>query len=247
MTFFATAAGPTAAMRAVSPTASAPPVIPPYAPPPPLAQPFVAVEITYRRPEIGARTYALATAEAPTGAITLRPYQPEVNGILRASDMGYITRPGDAPGQVVYPPTLSAGWAITRSARLEPWGNAGAASWGSLRLIGLDGRYDALVNSSTPDGRSVRILRGTKTFDRSRGILRDPLYADLLPVFSGVGDGLWRRARPRSSSTCATPPTRASGRSRRRSTAARAAMMARSPSRGSPSPSVAAGRSPFRF
>jgi hypothetical protein len=193
MSFFATGAGPTAALAAVLGMAPAPPAIPPYSPPPALAQPFVAVEVTYRRPEVGQRTFAYATGEAPTGAVTLRPYQPEVIGVIRASDLGYISRPGDAPGQVVYPPTLSAGWAITRSARLEPWGSAGAASWGSLRLIALDGRYDALVASCTPDGRPVRILRGAKSFDRSRGLLRDPLYADLVPVFSGVADGLWRR------------------------------------------------------
>lgn len=193
MTFFATAAGPTSAAWAVTPVPPAPPVIPPYAPPPPLSAPFIAVEISYRRPEVGTRSFAYATGEAPTGAVSLRPYQTEVNGILRAADLGYVTRPGDAPGQVIYPPTLSAGWAISRSARLEPWSTAGAASWGSLRLIALDGRYDALAASCSPDGRPVRILRGTKSFDRSRGILRNPSYADLVPVFCGVGNGLWRR------------------------------------------------------
>lgn len=193
MTFFAIGAGPIGALSAVLGIAPAPPAILPYAPPPALAQPFTAVEITYRRPEVGVRTYAYAVGEAPIGAVTLRPYQPEVNGVIRASDMGYITRPGDGAAQAIYPPTLSAGWAITRSARLEPWSSAGAASWGSLRLIAVDSRYDGLLNSSTPDGRPVRILRGTKSFDRSRGILRDPSFADLRPVFSGVGNGLWRR------------------------------------------------------
>jgi len=193
MSFFATGAGPTAALTAVLGMVPSPPIIPPYSPPPAQAQAFTAVEIAYRRPEAGARVYAFATGEAPTGGISLQSFRSEVNGLLHTSDLGYVTRPGDAPGQVVYPPLLSAGWAITRSARLEPWSGAGAASWGSLRLIALDGRYDALVASGTPDGRPVRILRGIKSYDRARGLLRDPSYADLKPVFSGVGDGLWRR------------------------------------------------------
>nr|WP_314074419.1 hypothetical protein [uncultured Roseococcus sp.] len=193
MSFFATGGGPTVAARAVMSSPAAPPVIPPYVPPPAMAQSFVVAEITYRRPGSAPRSFDLATGEAPTGAVSRRPFQPELNGILRAADLGYITRPGDAPGQVVYPPTLSAGWAISRTARLEPWSGAGAVSWGSLRVIALDGRYDALVASCTPDGRPVRILRGTKSYDHARGLLRDPSYADLVPVFSGVGDGLWRR------------------------------------------------------
>lgn len=194
MSFFSTAGGPAAAMAAVRRAPPGPPVIPSYAPPPSMAQPFVAVEITYRRPDRGARVFAYGTGSTPTGAVTLRPYSPEAGGVIRASDMGYITRPGDAPGQVVYPPMLSAGWAITRTARLEPWSNAGSASWGALSLIAMDGRYDALVASSSPDGRPVRILRGTKSFDHARGLLRDPIYGSLSPVFSGVANGLWRRS-----------------------------------------------------
>lgn len=192
MAFFATATAPTDALDSALLISSSPVIVPTYVPISSKDQEFIAVEIDCFRPGDTEITLAVATASMPSGAVSLEPYSNESYEVLYASDSGYITKNGDLPMQVLYAPTLNTGWAVDRVCRLEPWANSGAVSWGSIKLIRMDGRYDGISESSSPEGRRIKILRGVKTFDASRGILVNPSYSTLQSVFCGVGNGLWR-------------------------------------------------------
>ena len=187
--FFAIGAAAIGALEAATLTV-VPTVLSPFTPPGAQEQTFVAVEIEHYVPGVGALIFDLAIGATPIGAFGLEPMQTEQTNTLYASDIGYIPRDGDLPAQVIYPPTLASGFAISRSARLEPWSGSGSVGWGTLKLIGLDGRYNAIFQSSNPDGRPIRVLRGTKTYDADRGFLVDPHYGSLVNMFSGVGNGL---------------------------------------------------------
>lgn len=49
-------------------------------------------------------------------------------------------------------------------------------------------RFDEIFRSMNIAGRAVRIYRGAKTLDDTRGIWIDPPYGDLVPVFIGIAE-----------------------------------------------------------
>lgn len=106
---------------------------------------------------------------------------------LRASDMGYRTRPADAV-QAVYPPLLDRAFEVDRRIPLAPGATAMAAAWGRLRLLNPGGAWDAVAVARSCDGQVVRALWGRKSVD-GRLIPIDPPYASLAVAFAGVAQG----------------------------------------------------------
>lgn len=104
--------------------------------------------------------------------------------VLHVSDLGYRTRPTDVGGVTIYPSLLDTAFELDRRVSLELNGN-GTASYGSIRIINLNGTYDVFTLARNSDSRPVKIKIGQKLYDATRGIYVDPSYKDLQPVFSG--------------------------------------------------------------
>lgn len=147
-------------------------------------QVFFAAEVDVYQPASGTLTFDLPSGTHPAGTLAMLPNMLASSDTLRVSDQGYRTRAADAGGLQVYPALLDQAFDIDRHVSLEP-GQASTATLGSLRLINLGRRFDAYVASRNVDSRSVRLLRGSKAFDASRGIHVDPAYASLVPFFGG--------------------------------------------------------------
>jgi hypothetical protein len=111
---------------------------------------------------------------------------PTTSMVLRASDAGYRTRATDPGGVRVYPPSVVEAFKVDVSANLDPTKTAVAAAWGALTFNNMTNSLDATVAAWNSDGQPVRVLRGQKTLDPTRGILLDPPYASLVQVFVGV-------------------------------------------------------------
>jgi hypothetical protein len=110
----------------------------------------------------------------------------ESTEILRASDLSYRTREGDAGGVQVYPPILSGALEIDRHLPLSPLSAGNAAGWGSIRLTNARRQLDAVTRGRNSDGRPVRILAGRKRRDPARGYDVDPPRSALLELFTGL-------------------------------------------------------------
>jgi hypothetical protein len=123
---------------------------------------------------------------APWGALTLLPQVFASTNTLRVSDGGYRTAPADAGGVVSYPPLIEEAFAFDRAVNLDLMQSNVGASWGSVQISNADRSFDTIVTSQNNDGRPVRILRGAKSIDTSRGLLLDPSYTTLSTVFAGV-------------------------------------------------------------
>lgn len=147
---------------------------------------FTALELDVYRP---GGTYAVSGiphAGAPHGAMPPTAAAAADSDTLRASDLGYVSRPTDSIGTQVYVPTMEQGFAANRTIDLSPGTAAYSASWGAVRLASDDRRYDAGLIGRNADQRAVRILLGRKTRDLARGLWLDPPYADLASLFVGV-------------------------------------------------------------
>ncbi len=196
MTFFSTGGASTGANENIAEQNGT--VLPPnistvLLPPSPSTQNFIVAEISYFQPQISEISYDISTGAMPTGAFSLSISSPSELGQVLISDLGFISNPSDSIGQKLYAPVLLESWRLDRSARLEPWSQSGSVSWGSLSFINHKDRYTAIVEQGSPDGRTVAIKKGVKRFDKSRGVFVDPPYSEMTTIFSGVGNGLWRR------------------------------------------------------
>jgi hypothetical protein len=147
---------------------------------------FLAAEIDTFLPGTGS---AAAPGEAygvlPEGVLSLLPYSAGDSAVIRASDLGYVTREADAGGLQVYPPILSSGVEIDRAMDLAPDGQGAAAGWGSIRLANDAGALTALGAARNADGRVVRLRLGRKIGDN----WGDPPLASTVTILSGFGAG----------------------------------------------------------
>lgn len=110
----------------------------------------------------------------------------DTTAVIRASDTGYRTREADAGGLVTYPPLLDSAFSMSRAINLDPVQSGVGAAWGSLSLANPTGQFDTFAESWNSDGRPIKILYGTKTFDETRGYFTDPAYASLSTAFVGL-------------------------------------------------------------
>lgn len=147
---------------------------------------FLAAEIDVFLPGAGVDA---APGEAygvlPEAVLSLEPYTAGDSAVLRASDLGYVTRATDAGGLQVYPPILASGVAIDRAMDLAPDGQGAAAGWGSIRLTNDRGTLSELATNRNADGRVVRLRLGRKTGDN----WGDPPLAQTVTILSGLGAG----------------------------------------------------------
>lgn len=118
----------------------------------------------------------------PIDAYTYAP----ASAPVYASDLGYRSRSTDSIGLRVYPGVVLSGLAVDRRVNLDPSRPGVAAAWGSVMLSNADRSLDSLVAVNNSDGRNIKILRGTRTFDDARGIYVDPSYSAFSLAFAGV-------------------------------------------------------------
>jgi hypothetical protein len=117
--------------------------------------------------------------------------------IIRLSDRGYISRAEDAIGAVLYEGLVRVPLSYERVLPISPEaGSRAAAAWGDIEITNPRdengvGRWDSVIKTFAIDGRRVRVLLGSKTFDATRGIFVDPPYSEFGVVFSGIATG-WR-------------------------------------------------------
>jgi hypothetical protein len=148
---------------------------------------FAAVEIELYAPGGAETLLGEPWAATAWGTLSTEPLALESTELLRASDLGWVTQPGDPPGVVVHPPILAAAFELDRAVALAPDGSGAGAAWGEVRLIN-DGSLDALATSRNSDGRPVRLRMGRKQ-RLPHGYLADPPWAETVQVFGGIGSG----------------------------------------------------------
>jgi hypothetical protein len=119
----------------------------------------------------------------------MEPYplpQPlESTEIIRASDLGYCPLPGDAV-QEPYLPLLDSAFEIDRQIYLPPQQSATGFSVGYVRLLNANGTWDTIAPTRNIDGRFLTVRTGTKIYDHTRGIEKDPAYATLRTIYAGT-------------------------------------------------------------
>lgn len=154
-----------------------------------MSQEFYAARVTAFRPGelTGASTYPIG-ADA-IGAPPQLPFETEATAVFRASDSGYRTEvvSGDVR---VYPPVLERAVDLDRQITLSPLSAAASLSWGSLRLVNADSRWDGISTVFSADGRQVDLLHGRRSYDLARGLWQDPPEASLRLLFRGLA-GAW--------------------------------------------------------
>lgn len=153
---------------------------------PPYLSPFFAVEVIAARPGATTLTVELGHGTTPYGALAQLPDEIIATGTLYASDVGYRSAPDDPQGVVAYPPTMIESITLTREVDVAPGQSGAAVAWGTLRLSNEENAYDSHAASWNNDGRGIRILRGFKHYDRTRGYWMDPAYANLVLMFGGI-------------------------------------------------------------
>jgi hypothetical protein len=147
---------------------------------------FLAAEIDVFQPGTGTDAApGEAYAVLPEGVLSLDPYVAGDSAVVRASDLGYVTRQADAGGLQVYPPILASGVELDRAMDLAPDGQGAAAGWGSIRLANDAGALTTLGTAQNADGRVVRLRLGRKANDN----WGDPPLADTVTILSGFGAG----------------------------------------------------------
>jgi hypothetical protein len=149
---------------------------------------FLAAEIELYQPGGTSTPEGLPWGVAAWGALSIQAEPAESTDTLRASDTGWVTLPGDAPGQVVYPPRLLGAFELDRQIALPPAGAGAGAAWGALRLANTDGALDAVFAARNADGRPIRVRIGRKA-PLAHGYAADPAWADTVEVFAGLGAG----------------------------------------------------------
>jgi len=130
-------------------------------------------------------TYAHGTRAHGTLS-RLPPTLLENTEFIVASDLGYRSSPSDQGGVVAYPPLLSDAYQIDAALTLEPSRTSASAAWGNVVLANPNQRFDHLNGLQNSDGRSVRLLSGSKRWDATRQYFTDPTYASLAVLFSGL-------------------------------------------------------------
>jgi hypothetical protein len=124
---------------------------------------FLAAEVEIYQPG-GTATAAPGEAWGVLATATL-PRQPEPLTdftLLRASDLGWVTRASDPDGIQAYAQILTSGIEIDRQMDLAPGGQGAAAGCGALRFANEAGALTALALSRNADGRAVRLRLGRK-------------------------------------------------------------------------------------
>lgn len=118
----------------------------------------------------------------PWGALTQLPDDPEHVDTLRYSDAGFVDE-----NHVPYPPYVTQALDLSRSLTLSADALGGSYSIGTLDLANPGGVLDAVVETQVNDHLPVRIWHGVKSWDAARQVWRDPVAADVVPVFAGLG------------------------------------------------------------
>lgn len=153
---------------------------------------FYAAEVTAYRPGEGGGMTTYSWGSDVWGAPPQQAIEEEASVIFRASDSGYRTE--YASGDVrVYPAVLERTVDLDRQLVLPPSATGASLSWGTIRLINADGRWDEVSTSFSCDGRPVRLAYGRRSFDRTRRLWLDPASTTLTDLFRGLAQG-WRLA-----------------------------------------------------
>lgn len=144
--------------------------------------PFFSAEITAYQPgsssgaEYGWLTRPWLEIEPESG-----PAESSIT--LRASNIGYVAASLD---NALYPPRLVEAISIDRHLALAPGETVTSLSVGAIRLSNADGAFDDISTDYSADARLARILYGVKPRDAARGILQEPAYSSLRPLFTGL-------------------------------------------------------------
>jgi len=148
---------------------------------------LVALELETFVPGIVAVTATNSHGTRPHGTLSrLPPTSLEITGLIRASDVGYRSAPTDQSGVIPYPGLLSDAYQIDAGLALEPTRTSASAAWGNVLLANPDQRFDTQAGLQNSDGRSLRLLTGSKRWDEDRQYFTDPTYASLTVLFSAL-------------------------------------------------------------
>lgn len=147
---------------------------------------FFAVEIDVYQPATAPVAFAFGHATKPHAALSLQGQVFSSQATIYASDVGYVSKAGDAVPLQPYRPALKQAFAINRRVSFNPISDKPSMSFGQLDLSNTDGYYSTLAASTNSDGRGIRVLAGNKKWDASRGIWLDPNYSELRKVFAGI-------------------------------------------------------------
>jgi hypothetical protein len=150
---------------------------------------FLAAEVELYQPGTLTVPEGQPWATLPWGTLTALAQPVESTDTLRASDAGWVTLPDDAPGQVIFPPTLLGSFEIDRQIALAPNGAGAGAAWGALRLANPGGTLDATFTGRNVDGRAISLRIGRKAV-LAHGYAADPAWAETMEIFAGLGAGL---------------------------------------------------------
>lgn len=99
---------------------------------------------------------------------------------LYYSDQGFITEPGDTPGNTYFAPRITSALSFARSMFQDGIiGGSSIPSYGELRLMNPDGELDGLAGYAW-DGRAVTVKIGGA----------DDAYTDYSTIFEGTAQGI---------------------------------------------------------
>lgn len=151
---------------------------------------FLAADVEVFLP--GATGTALGEAWGATawGSITLLPAPIVDYSVLRFSDMGWTTRPGDPSGVQAYAPILLGGVTLDRALDLSPNGAGAGAAWGSLVVANDAAALTVMASTRNVDGRAIGVRIGRKQA-LSHGVWRDPSWWETVELLNGIGTS-WR-------------------------------------------------------
>lgn len=128
--------------------------------------PFFAIEQTIAKAVATPPTFSTAWGDVAWGAEWLTESAAFTTQVIRASDMGYRTKSADSPSLTPYPPRVQQAFAFDAEMNLDPTQTNVTVAWGTIELANSPAKYDALVSGGWfPDGQSVRVLWGNKTFE----------------------------------------------------------------------------------
>lgn len=153
-------------------------------------RPFFAVEIQTYQPGAPVPPLDLGHGARPRGALARTAGALESIGSIRASDVGYRTRQGEAgagPDAVqCYPGILTGAFALDRALTLTPDADLGSLAVGAVALDNSGRRFDGIAQAQNSDSRPVSILAGTQLLHPTLGVWADPPYADLDRFWTGA-------------------------------------------------------------
>jgi hypothetical protein len=148
---------------------------------------FFAAELETFRPGASAPTIWNAWGEQAIGQPQTAGAVVSQTALLRVSDIGWVTPNTDPAGAALaYPPILSSAFAVDRQLDLAIDGQGAGVAWGGLRFLDPGGTTSGAVGDRNVDSRTIRILMGKKTYDRTRGLFLNPMRASMSEVFVGL-------------------------------------------------------------